>query len=360
MPFYRKLDASKPEDKRTIQNLLLLRKDLNLHIPVKKSMDESLLLATWNIREFDSAKYGSRTDESIYYIAEIVARFDLIAIQEIRESLDGLNRLMSLLGPNWDYLFTDVTQGSAGNGERMAFVFDKRKVRHGGLASEMVFPPLKIKGEDGKMKAVDVRQVARTPFMCGFRAGWTDFVLTTVHIYYGEAVAEDPDRIKEIGEIAQFLAKRSEEPRAWSNNWLLLGDFNIFAPTDVTMKAITAANFKVPKELQNLPSNVAQDKYYDQIAFKVREDRFATNSKAGVYNFYKVLYTKEQEAEYLSVMGDAYLNTKENKPRDVKARSRYYRDWRLFQMSDHLPMWVELRIDYSDEYLERKLEPPVV
>ncbi|MBK8558301.1 MAG: hypothetical protein IPL65_22385 [Lewinellaceae bacterium] len=60
-----------------------------------------------------------------------------------------------------------------------------------------------------------------------------------------------------------------------------------------------------------------------------------------MYNFYKVLYTKEQEAEYLSVMGDAYLNTKENKPRDVKAHERYYRDWRLFQMSDHLPMWGE-------------------
>jgi hypothetical protein len=29
--------------------------------------------------------------------------------------------------------------------------------------------------------------------------------------------------------------------------------------------------------------------------------------------------------------------------------------WRTFQMSDHLPMWVELKIDYSDDYLARKL-----
>jgi hypothetical protein len=33
----------------------------------------------------------------------------------------------------------------------------------------------------------------------------------------------------------------------------------------------------------------------------------------------------------------------------------YYRQWRTFQMSDHLPMWVEIGIDFSDAYLERKL-----
>ncbi len=47
----------------------------------------TLLLATWNIREFDSGKYGYRDDEAYYYIAEILSRFDLIAIQEVRSGL---------------------------------------------------------------------------------------------------------------------------------------------------------------------------------------------------------------------------------------------------------------------------------
>ncbi|MBK8558299.1 MAG: hypothetical protein IPL65_22375 [Lewinellaceae bacterium] len=102
-------------------------------------MDESLLLATGNIREFDSAEDGSRTDESIYYIAEIVALRADCHPGDLRKPRRTQSP-MSLLGPNWDICSTDVTQGSAGNGERMAFVFDKRKVRHGGLASEMVFP----------------------------------------------------------------------------------------------------------------------------------------------------------------------------------------------------------------------------
>jgi hypothetical protein len=33
---------------------------------------------------------------------------------------------------------------------------------------------------------------------------------------------------------------------------------------------------------------------------------------------------------------------------------RYYLStWRTFQMSDHLPLWVELKTDFSDEYLTR-------
>ena len=28
--------------------------------------------------------------------------------------------------------------------------------------------------------------------------------------------------------------------------------------------------------------------------------------------------------------------------------------WRTFQMSDHLPLWVELKIDFSDQYLKKQ------
>ena len=37
--------------------------------------------------------------------------------------------------------------------------------------------------------------------------------------------------------------------------------------------------------------------------------------------------------------------------RGVANRSRYYRQWRTFQMSDHLPLWLEVVTDYSDDYL---------
>lgn len=358
MPFYKKLSTETPAGTRTINKLLELRKALTAVKIPEKSQNRNLLLATWNIREFDSTKYGERTEESFYYIAEIIDRFDLVAVQEVREDLVALNKLMSLLGSNWNVVFTDVTEGTAGNGERMAFLYDSRKVKFSGLMGQVVLPPIISKDEAGNRISKPVEQVARTPLMCGFKAGWTDFILTTVHIYYGEDRPDDPRRVEEINQVAKFLSKRSDDPVAWSKNWLLLGDFNIFAPTDVTMQALIKAGFTVPPELQQLPSNIGRNKFYDQIAFKVRPDRFATNSNAGVFNFFDVVFKEDEAASYEPEMGQNYLFKKDGTPRTDREKAAYFRDWRTFQMSDHLPMWVELRIDYSDDYLERKLSTP--
>ena len=57
---------------------------------------------------------------------------------------------------------------------------------------------------------------------------------------------------------------------------------------------------------------------------------------------------------YVEAMGEAYTTTSRGEPRQNP--SRYYQTyWRSQQMSDHLPMWAELKIDYSDAYLNRQL-----
>lgn len=354
MPFYKTLSNSTPAGNRTLERILLLRQQLDQEIP-QKTTEKNLLLATWNIREFDSPAYGDRLSEAFYYIAEIVARFDLIAIQEVRQDLKALNRLMSILGGNWSVIFTDVTEGTAGNGERMAFIYDKRKVHFGGLMGELVLPPISIKNEQGKRETIPPSQIVRTPLMCGFKVGWTDFILTTVHILYGENKANNPKRVEEIRQVAQFLKRRSENAYEWSRNLILLGDFNIYSSSDDTMKAMTDAGFIVPPELQSLPSNAIQNKFYDQIAFKVRPEKFGTTGKAGVFNFFNTVFKLEDETIYVEEMGAAYLQTASGEPR--KNPSLYYKTyWRTFQMSDHLPMWVELKVDYSEDYLENKLK----
>lgn len=154
--------------------------------------------------------------------------------------------------------------------------------------------------------------------------------------------------------MAQALKRRSEDPFEWSRNLLLLGDFNIYDPDDVTMQMLTEAGFVVPPELQRLPSNVEQDKFYDQIAFRVRPNKFGTTGKAGVFNFFQTVFQKEDEALYEPEMGPAYRTAADGKPR--KNPSLFYKNfWRTYQMSDHLPMWVELKVDYSDDFLKGKL-----
>lgn len=325
MPFYAGLkDYDRSTRLRAVNSLQALRAQLEKEVPARTGED-TLLLATWNIREFDSEKYGPRCRESLYLIAEILDHFDLIAVQEVRADLRALREVMALLGKWWDVVFTDVTYGRAGNDERMAFLFDTRKVRFSGLAGEVVLP-----GEKG-----NVVQLARTPFICGFKCSWIAFDICTVHTYYGSATPNEPRRLKEIGSLAKILASRVDAGD--TPNVILVGDFNIFSRRDKTFRALLDEGFSVPTQLTSLKkgSNVKQDKEYDQIAFLERKRRFNVR-RAGIFNFYRSVFRDGDEATWKPVMGDA----------------KKYTDWRTYQMSDHLPMWVELAINHTEEYLK--------
>ena len=168
-------------------------------------------------------------------------------------------------------------------------------------------------------------------------------------------------RIEEIAVLAKFLADRTTEASAWAKNMILLGDFNIFDTTDQTMKAITDAKFVIPKQIQRNASNALRNKHYDQIAFiapDIQDELELCN--AGVFDFYTYVYRHDKEFNdelvYKEAMGPAYLTDKTQKQRDEKGRTRYYKDWRTFQMSDHLPLWIELKIDFGKEYLQKKIE----
>ena len=51
-------------------------------------------------------------------------------------------RVMRILGADWDFIATDVTDPElGGNGERLTFAFDSRKVRFRYIAGEIVLPP---------------------------------------------------------------------------------------------------------------------------------------------------------------------------------------------------------------------------
>jgi hypothetical protein len=70
------------------------------------------------------------------------------------------------------------------------------------------------------------------------------------------------------------------------------------------------------------------------------------------------LYRLEDESEYAQEMGNDYLKNSKGKARDKKGKTTYYKTfWRTFKMSDHLPMWVEIRIDHTDQYLKYRLTP---
>jgi endonuclease/exonuclease/phosphatase family metal-dependent hydrolase len=365
--------------KFVVEDLIALKTNMSEAVP-SKSTDQNLLIATWNIRDFDSNKFGHgyRLNESYYFIAQILSSFDLIAVQEINKNLDGLNRLMYILGPNWDFLTTDVTDGSSGNGERMTFIYDLRRVSFKKIAGEIVLPKNKqIHG--------DV-QFARTPFIVSFQSGWSKFSLCTVHIYFGSETGEDLQRrINEIDGIAKFLKKRADDDL---ENLLILGDFNIVSPEHKTMRALIDNGFEIPSQIRNKPvgTNTFQTKHYDQIGIRAMSRYFnlgSDHNSAGSYNFYEDVL-KESDFEHYREHCVAALNSQKETAQKAKLQEAgkanpdatklvklnrsianfnttlaseselkeyYFREWKTFQISDHLPMWVEISIDHSNTYL---------
>ncbi len=296
---------------------------LDQDVPAK-SPSQNLLIATWNIRSFSSLtrKWTATSNDNpkrdlrgLRAICEIVSRFDVVAIQEVMGNLRALRDMMGFLGNDWSFLMTDVTYGTAGNNERMAFVFDRTRVQPSGLAGELVVPP-EYQDEIGE----EWSQFARTPYAVSFRAGDDTFILTTFHIDYGQSAAE---RVPELQAVAYWLAEWAERTNRWHHNLIALGDFNIDRIDDELWQAFVSTGLTVPNELVWIPRTIfadpdepTLDKYYDQIAWFVTGTRRRLDLAyrgAGSFDFMPHLYTEA----------------------NLSDRSVSYR------ISDHYPLWVE-------------------
>jgi endonuclease/exonuclease/phosphatase family metal-dependent hydrolase len=371
MQYYRLRFLPKADRPRAIRCLEALCAQLDAEVP-DKDAENNLLLATWNIRDLGKANrrgYGPRLRETHFYLAQVLSRFDFVAVQEVNE-LPEWERVMDILGPDWDYIATDVTNPKlGGNGERLTFVFDRRKVRFRKVAGEIVLPAdalisAALDPGPGGSPLFEKKQFRRTPFRAAFQAGWFKFDICTVHLYYGaESGPQLDERVQEIRAVAEYLKEEADRMIAKDHSAavILLGDFNIVHPEHKTMKALTDAGFKVPQSLR-LPANIGRDKYYDQIAFLAEPEllkyveRTSDDPKqrnAGVFEVFDHLFTDQMFAEYR----DAAAATANGKKKDTEAKlRRYYKDWRTYQISDHKPMWVRLSTNDSLKYLKRLSE----
>ncbi|WP_026968048.1 endonuclease/exonuclease/phosphatase family protein [Algoriphagus terrigena] len=376
-------DANKR--KVVAKQLIDLKKDLSSKVPEKQT-NGNLLIATWNIRDFNSNKYGHgyRLQESFYYIAEIISSFDLVAVQEVNKDMSGLSKLMYILGQDWDYICTDVTEGHGGNMERMAFIYDVRRVTFKKVAGEIVLPQ-----NNSILKGT---QFARTPFMVSFQSGWSKFSLCTAHIFFGSNSGQALNRrIDEINSLSAFLRKRADNDL---ENVILLGDFNIINKEHETMEVLLKNGFTIPKTIYEMAkgTNMFRDKFYDQIAVYSKLSQFfklvESEKSAGCYDYFKQVFRnddfdffkpslirtlerREMDAE-LDLKNEELKTEKnfdlikklkntilsiQNKLKNDQTLNDYYNcEWKTFQMSDHLPLWAELVTDHSESYLLRIME----
>jgi len=294
----------------------------------QKIVDKNLLIGSWNIRNFGSVHESwrdkpdrpKRNLRSLIYIAEIINRFDVIAIQEVKADTSGIRLLLEeFLGPNWGLIVSDVSAGSKGNNERLAFIYDKRRVAPSGLAGEIVLPP-----EAGGDPA---QQFDRTPYIVGFQTAGERFALLTAHIRYGDRPEE---RLGEIEALSRFIAdeiRGRATAGGEEKNLIVLGDFNIDdRGNNPLFQAFVSTGLVVPSQLLNLKTTYStKPKYYDQIAWFMGNLDLLTDDRAGVIDFAGAVY------------------------RDYGLRQM------SFRISDHFPVWVEFILDRSKEQIAQRL-----
>ena len=299
-------------------------KDLRTRIAAagipSSSLDETINIATWNIREFGRRR---RRKAAIHYIAEILNQFDLIALTEVRDNLTDLNRVLEILGPYWKAIFSDFITDAGGNRERIAYVYDKRAVTFTGLAAEADAPRKKdrISGEY-------LPQISwwRKPFIASFRAGSFDFVAITAHIRWGSG---EKSRVNPLQQLADWVDKRRREKHLQDKDMIVMGDFNIPSTDNELFSAITSKGLQIPQAVLGVHgTNLARDKRYDQILHYPRHTQCFTDN-GGVLDFYTgdhtVFFPDLNKAEF------------------------------TYQLSDHLPLWLQINTDFSNEWLDKLL-----
>lgn len=215
---------------------------------------------------------------------------------------------------------SDVSGGAKGNNERLAYIYDKRRVMPSGLAGEIVLP--------AQFDGNPARQFDRTPYIVGFQSARERFALLTAHIRYGD---RPEDRLGEITSLSRYIAEEIRD-RATAGgeerNLIVLGDFNIDDRGDNPLfQAFVSTGLIVPSQLLNLKTTYStKPKYYDQIAWFMGNLDLLSNDRAGVINFGGAVY------------------------RDLSLSQMSY--W----VSDHFPIWVEFVIDRSTEQIAKRLE----
>jgi endonuclease/exonuclease/phosphatase family metal-dependent hydrolase len=302
-----------------------LNSALDARIPARAA--DNLLIATWNIRAFGSLTRKWDSDEhdspkrdlhSALAIANIIKRFDVIAVQEVKDDLRGLRDVLKALGDDWSFALTDVTYGSPGNGERLAFLFDTTRAQLSGLACELVVPDDLDTPFSSAANAFQ-RQFVRTPYAVAFRAGSQTFVLVTLHVIYGK---KSDDRRGELAGIAKWLRSWAEQEDDYGHNLICLGDFNIDRAGDPQFQAFTSTGLTPAPDHLGLPRTVfdqagssALNNFFDQVAWfqTVKNKPYLTLDyrTGGNFDFRGTLFP---------ALTDQQLS------------------WRI---SDHFPLWVE-------------------
>jgi len=261
---------------------------------VAATASPQITIASFNIRIFSDK---SRTDKELMYIAHILKRNDITAIQELRDE-NVLKRTLSLLEP-MGYPFAYEISPPVGREvkERYAFVYRRDKIA------------LK---ETGQLYPMTGAQFIREPYYASFQADNFDFTLLTIHVLYGKS---EQDRRPELGELAKaYQYVQNADPS--EQDVIVLGDFN-FDPEDYGWENLK--RFETMTSLLKTPTKttISDTKLYDNFWFQ-RKYVKEYIGQTGVVKFDENIFNNDDEKAELAV-------------------------------SDHRPIWARFNVTLGDD-----------
>lgn len=258
------------------------------------SQESHIRIASFNIRVFSN---NSRDDKELSYISDILQKYDLVAVQEIRDE-EVLKRTIVILknrGKEYDYEISNKV--GRGVKERYAFIYRKDKVK--------VL-------EQGKLYEDKGDKFIREPYYATFKAGNFDFTLITIHVLFGKSEDERRPEIKELATVYQKI--QDADPN--EQDVILLGDFNL-SPTDEAfnlLKAISTMIFLIKPPAK---TTISDRSLFDNFWFQQKYVQEYTG-KCGIDKFDEIIFNN-----------------------DDKLAKRI--------VSDHRPIWAEFNISLRDD-----------
>lgn len=265
-------------------NALLRQSGLEFGLPERRS--DSIVIGTFNIRKLGAV--AKRSAQSWQFLRDVIANFDLIAIQEIMDDLSGFEHLLELLGDEFGMVVSDITgatPGRRGNAERLGYIFNWKRVNRTALASDITYDRSEIAhtlytnrtayglawddhsrkfggwerdaelrramGKRAKSKPALVLPrfltFIRQPHCVSFRIPGVDgaapyeFLVVNAHLLYGTNKRE---REWEFMALIEWLALRAKQPdKLYHSNLLLLGDCNLDFDSNISTMRDTVDAF---------------------------------------------------------------------------------------------------------------------
>ena len=254
--------------------------------------NDKILIATFNIQVFGESKL--RKPDAMAVIVEVIRKFDVIAIQEVRAKADDiLPRLIAELnadGSRYDFII-GPRLGRSVSKEQYAFVYDTNRI-------ELDSASVGTIGDPGDL-------LHRAPFIARFRPRTTDpdraftFWLVDTHT--------DPDDVpEEVDALAQvFQVMQTARPD--EDDVILLGDLNASEKQLGDIKKIPGIRWVVGGGVM---TNTRQNKAYDNIIFCTPATQEFTG-RWNVLNFEQEFNLSREEA---------------------------------LRVSDHFPVWAEFDV----------------